>query len=157
MEMNSRRTLAEITERVDAALQIYEQADDAESGRLSGIRRPAEAESSFAALAEAGRERVEVYVLALREISGERQRVLEKLKEKLEADRESAAAVEKEQRRGGDVGTNEEVMDEARLVQELDNLEALQRKIGARALLSSPIPSCWFFPVSALLCILHYQ
>ena len=133
IELNSRRTLAEITERVEAALLTYEQMEENSPERFDGIRRKEEVDSSLSELAEGGRARVEVYVFALKEISSERQALLEKLKEKLEADKASADKAEKEERRGGAHldAMDEEVVDETRLLEQLDNLEALQQKIGA--------------------------
>ena len=43
--MNSRRTLAEITQRVEDAIDWYEKMEETEPEIFSGLKRPAEVES----------------------------------------------------------------------------------------------------------------
>ena len=72
----SKRSRDEITKRVEEALSQYENMEDIEPERFAGVRRDHEVDSSFADLAEAGRMRIEVVLVALSEISGEREHLL---------------------------------------------------------------------------------
>ena len=58
-------------------------------------------EATYGELAEAGRARVEVYTVALSEISQERQNLLRELKMLLDEQRTAAERAEKEERRAG--------------------------------------------------------
>ena len=131
--MNSRRTLQEITQRVEDAINQYEKVEDPD--RFKGIRRPTEVESTFAELAEAGRARVDVYTVALVEISTERQTVLRDLKNLLDEQRSNAESTQQEDRKAlaeklEQESGADEAMDEAQLIERLDLLESLQRKLG---------------------------
>ena len=131
--LSSRRTLAEITARVEDALGHYEQGvSELDEGDDDNGTQPQEA--TLAQQAEAGRARADVYVYALNEISSERRVLLGDLKAKLEGERLQAERAEKDERRMRATTVDddgEETMDEAMLLERLDTLEVLQRKLGS--------------------------
>ena len=72
-----------------------------------------------------------MYTVALGEISNERQTVLRELKGLLDEQKTAAEKANQEERRAGaNEEATEEAMDEAQLIERLDMLEALQRKLG---------------------------
>ena len=72
------RGLEEIQDRVESALQSYEHMEQEE--QYIGLRRNHEAESTITEVAEAGKARVEVVMMALSQISDERKECLNELK-----------------------------------------------------------------------------
>jgi hypothetical protein len=129
-ELNSRRTLEEITERVDEALNAYEKMEENNPDKFDGIRRKTEIDATFAELAGAGRARVDVYMVALNEIAEERQKALMELRAKLENERRQAEEAEREERHDGRHRDDDETMDEAMLLERLETLESLQQRLA---------------------------
>ena len=128
-QLNSRTTLEEITERVESALAAYESLDE-NSEFAKGLRRSTERQATYGELATAGRARVEVYVVALNEIARERSACLQELRNKLEAEKESAEKDEKEERRREgreQIDTADDtIMENSALIERIDFLETLQ-------------------------------
>ena len=139
LQANSRRTLEEITERVEAAIAEYEKAEERQPERFSGLRRPTEVDATYGELANAGRARVDVHCVALNEIAAERASLLTDMRNKLEGEKARAEREEKEERRReGREGTNLEdgdgdIMEDTDLIERIDLLEALQHRMGDTA------------------------
>ncbi|KOO21748.1 hypothetical protein Ctob_001314 [Chrysochromulina tobinii] len=122
-----KKELEEITARIEATLTHYEMMEENGADRWSGMRRDDQVDATLAQLAEHGRERVDVVLIALREVATERQMVLNELRAQLEAAR--SADDTGRGRADSDESEDASAMEEARLFEKLDRLEAIQRRI----------------------------
>ena len=95
--LNSKRTLEEINERIEAALGYYEQMEDQNPDKFAHLRREDQAEATYGDLAEAGRARIDLVLVAMGEISSEREVLLGELRAKLDNARHSAEQSEKDE------------------------------------------------------------
>ena len=129
-QFSTRATLAEITERVENALSSYERMEELDPRRFAGVRRQSEEDATYGDLANSGRARIETYIAALNDISLDRKAALGELRSKLEYERQRAEQAEKEGRRGGvSHDGDDDVSDEATLLERLDMLEHLQHRL----------------------------
>ena len=128
--MAMRDSLEEINGRVEAVLAHYELMEQQEPDRFDGLRREDQHDSTLAELAEAGKMRVDIVLLAMSDIGAEREVLLSELKAKLEAEHRNAEQAEKEGRHGAVEGDGD-TMDEAALLERLDTLEAMQRRLAS--------------------------
>lgn len=92
-----RRTLQEITQRVEAALSHYEDMEESDPARFGELRREDQAEATLGDLAEAGRARIDLVFVAMAEIATERDALLAAFKAKLEQERQNADQMEKDE------------------------------------------------------------
>jgi hypothetical protein len=122
-----KKELEEITARIEATLTHYEMMEENGADRWSGMRRDDQVDATLAQLAEHGRERVDIVLIALREVATERQMVLNELRAQLEAAR-SADDIGRG-RADSDESEDASTIEEARLFEKLDRLEAIQRRI----------------------------
>ena len=122
-----KKELEEITARIEATLTHYEMMEENGADRWSGMRRDDQVDATLAQLAEHGRERVDIVLIALREVATERQMVLNELRAQLEAAR--SADDTGRGRADSDESEDASAMEEARLFEKLDRLEAIQRRI----------------------------
>ena len=122
-----KKELEEITARIEATLAHYEMMEENGADRWSSMRRDDQVDATLAELAEHGRERVDIVLIALREVATERQMVLNELRAQLEAAR--SADDTGRGRADSDESEDASAMEEARLFEKLDRLEAIQRRI----------------------------
>ena len=112
-----KKELEEITARIEATLTHYEMMEENGADRWSGMRRDDQVDATLAQLAEHGRERVDIVLIALREVATERQMVLNELRAQLEAAR-SADDIGRG-RADSDESEDASAMEEARLFEKL--------------------------------------
>ncbi|KAL1512364.1 hypothetical protein AB1Y20_005622 [Prymnesium parvum] len=129
------RGLEEIQKRVESTITRYERMEQEE--RYVGLRRDHEAEATITELAEAGKARVEIILMALSQVSEERKVCLKDLKGLLEAQRSSFEQAEKEERDERRAkrsewtdSYDEEMADQSSLLERLEALEILQHRLG---------------------------